>query len=451
VQPAVVFSAGGTVQASGGIYITRPADDELFRLCIDGEYANVLTSRQMGKSSLRVAVSDRLRREGIRIASIDLTSIGTQADSAEQWYVSFLETVEAHRQLTPTDRFSRYLLDVALAEVAGRVVVFVDEIDSTLSLPFGADDFFAAIRAMFNARAERPEASRLSFVFIGSVAPGDLIRDSSRTPFNIGRDVALTDFSEESVRPLAAGFGIAAEDRGHLMHRIFEWTAGHPYLTQRLAMAAAQELEAAQADFEGLVRRTFLTSGNKKDSNLEWVRDMLTERAPDREAVLTTWRDVLRRRRVLDEEASLAKSHLKLTGVVRAVSGRLEPRNRIYREAFDEVWAARHLPLELERQRRLKKYRRLAYIAAAVALMLAGVGSAMGILASRARQAQEVATLQRDNARTAEARAVSEQKLTESALREAQEQRSAAQEAARERASASLPRKPNICGFGLMN
>jgi len=66
----VVYSSGGTVQASGGTYIPRPADDELLRLCLDGVYAHVLTSRQMGKSSLRVAVTERLRAEGVRTSAV---------------------------------------------------------------------------------------------------------------------------------------------------------------------------------------------------------------------------------------------------------------------------------------------------------------------------------------------------------------------------------------------
>jgi len=129
----------GTVQASGGTYITRP------RTKTSSNSANKALTRtfllpQMGKSSLRVAVSERLRRSGIRIVSIDLTSIGTQSTTAEQWYVSFLETVEhdlhlktialdwweSHHHLTPTTRFTRYLLDVSLAEVPApaRIVIF---------------------------------------------------------------------------------------------------------------------------------------------------------------------------------------------------------------------------------------------------------------------------------------------------------------------------------------
>ena len=52
-------------------------------------------------------------------------------------------------------RFNNFLRDVILTEIREQVVIFIDEIDTTLRLPF-SDDFFAAIRATYNARASDP-------------------------------------------------------------------------------------------------------------------------------------------------------------------------------------------------------------------------------------------------------------------------------------------------------
>ena len=59
--PSITYSVGGTVQASGGYYVERSADQELLDLCLKGEFAYVLTSRQMGKSSLMIRTADTLR------------------------------------------------------------------------------------------------------------------------------------------------------------------------------------------------------------------------------------------------------------------------------------------------------------------------------------------------------------------------------------------------------
>ena len=45
-----------------------------------------------------------------------------------------------------------------------------------------------------------------------------------------------------------------------------------------------------------------------------------------------------------DEERSIVKNHLKLSGVVRREGSTLVVRNLIYREVFDEQWVRAHLP-----------------------------------------------------------------------------------------------------------
>ena len=81
-------------------------------------------------------------------------------------------------------------------------MVFVDEIDTTLRLGF-TDDFFASIRYLYNERASNKNLARLSFVLLGVASPGDLMKDTERTPFNIGQRVDLNDFTEdEALRDL---------------------------------------------------------------------------------------------------------------------------------------------------------------------------------------------------------------------------------------------------------
>jgi muramidase (phage lysozyme) len=94
-----------------------------------------------------------------------------------------------------------------------------------------------------------------------------------------------------------------------------------------------------------LVVSTFLGQQSEQDNNLQFVRDMLTNRAPESVLVLKTYREIWRgKRSVVDEEQSLVKSHLKLSGVVRREGRALQIRNRIYRQVFDGRWIQTHLP-----------------------------------------------------------------------------------------------------------
>ncbi len=259
---------GGTLAADAPSYIARPADDELYQSVLAGDYCYVLTPRQMGKSSLMTKTAARLRDEkGIHVAVVDLSGIGGDATSmtADQWYYGLANRLlrelkitmpladwwEAHIQLPPLDRLMIFFEDIILARLQGPVVIFVDEIDTTIKLPF-SDDFFAAIRACFNARANKPSFKRFSFVLLGVASPTELIRDAARTPFNIGKRIDLADFTEEEASLFLRGFMVGVRgDTNHqddsslnstqptavqLLKRILYWTNGHPFLTQRLCV-----------------------------------------------------------------------------------------------------------------------------------------------------------------------------------------------------------------------
>ena len=85
------FIAGGTLWREAPSYIRRPADDELFRLALDGEYCNVLAARQMGKSSLMVQTADCLHESGVRTAILDISTLGGGISIPEEWFYGFLD------------------------------------------------------------------------------------------------------------------------------------------------------------------------------------------------------------------------------------------------------------------------------------------------------------------------------------------------------------------------
>jgi hypothetical protein len=105
-------------------------------------------------------------------------------------------------------------------------VIFVDEIDSVLSLNFNIDDFFAVIRDCYNQRASKPDYRRLTFARIGVATPSDLIQDKRRTPFNIGRAIELTGFELQEARPLAFGLAQKVSNSQEVLKEILAWTGG---------------------------------------------------------------------------------------------------------------------------------------------------------------------------------------------------------------------------------
>jgi len=79
------YVTGGTLRHDAPSYVERRADRDLSEGLLNGEFCYVLTSRQMGKSSLMVRTVKRLHEAGVAVAVLDLTAIG-QNLTLEQWY-----------------------------------------------------------------------------------------------------------------------------------------------------------------------------------------------------------------------------------------------------------------------------------------------------------------------------------------------------------------------------
>ena len=119
------------------------------------------------------------------------------------------------------------------------------------------------------------------------------------------------------------------------------------------SLAESPPAEWTSAAVDQRIRDLFLRAGADTDSNLQFVRDMLTKKAFNREAVLRMYRNIRRGERVPDKELDQVASWLKLSGVVCRRDGVLRVRNAVYEHVFDEQWARDHLRLNVNWRRRL--------------------------------------------------------------------------------------------------
>jgi WD40 repeat protein len=463
------FITGGTLPQDALSYVVRSADTDLLDGLSNGEFCYVLDTRQSGKSSLKVRTAARLRQNDILVADLDLTHIG-RPDALDMWYYGVLLDLgdqldlteplrafwHAHkREVGPLHCWLLALRHVILTQIPGRLVLFIDEIDSVRSLPFSTDEFFAGIREWYNRRTQDPVCERLTFCLLGVATPTDLIQDARTTPFNIGRRIELNDFTPDEAAMLAVG--LQAKERGHwasgvrngeesverfalsvknsaqeqaesgaLLDRILYWTGGHPYLTQRLCHAVADQLATPENESARPIRHfhqfltpnaqrltlsslrvdrvcadLFLTArARETDDNLAFVWNRIL-RSGDVAGLLTMYRRILLGRRVRDDSANPLLAELKLAGIVRVEGGILRVRNRIYAREFDATWVRESMPdAEVRRQR--TAYRRGLFRASGVygAILLLICG-----LALTAVRQKQLSDRNAAHARAAEARA----------------------------------------------
>ena len=184
------YFTGGTLRLGAPSYVYRQADDDLYKALKASKFCYVLTSRQMGKSSLMVRTTVRLREEGlIKVVILDQLNLSKELENF--WTSADIKT----SGLGPLQRWMEALKQVILKATKEPCVIFIDEIDYVRSLNFSTDEFYAGIRECYTGRSEKADLGRLTFCLLGVATPSDLIRNVHTTPFNIGDRIELDDFT----------------------------------------------------------------------------------------------------------------------------------------------------------------------------------------------------------------------------------------------------------------
>jgi WD40 repeat protein len=393
------YQVGGSLKINAPSYAERQADSELYHALVADELCCVFSSRQMGKSSLRLRTRHRLQQAGFSCASIDMTRIGSENITPSQWYkgvvVDLLRSFNLfgkvnlkawwheREDLSVIQRLSQFVEDILLVQLKSeKIFIFVDEIDSVLGLSFPTDDFFALIRYCYNQRAENPEYNRLTWALFGVATPSDLITDRNRTPFNIGKSIELHGFQLLEVQPLAAGLEGKVANPTAVLKEILVWTGGQPFLTQKLCEIVVQARNSGsrgvqepralveakdhyKLDYhlpiinyhlinfyyqfpslilEKLVQTHIIENweANDEPEHLKTIRDRLLRNEQRAGGLLGLYQHILEGVEVATDD-SQEQIELLLSGLMVKQQGQLRVKNRIYQEVFNSAWVEKQL------------------------------------------------------------------------------------------------------------
>jgi WD40 repeat protein len=358
------FNVGAPLHAVRPGYIQRPADSLLFDTIVAGNYANVIAPGRTGKTSLIAATSARLQNNGFKVAVLDLAQISERdGDSdAGRWYYSIayrlsrqlrlktdLQTWwQDHSILSNRQRLVEFYAQIVLQNIPERIVIFIDEIQCVADLSF-AEHLLASVRAAHNARTTEPEFNRLSFVIVGECDQQGLVSDPQLSPFPVATEIRLGDFSRDDLDVFANELNLSSADAARALDRVYYWTSGQPYLSQKLCRAISREQLDGDID-EHVDRLAMHRLGGRaaisSEPHMSHLHRAVTRDRKNYESMLTTYGKVRKGMRVeYDPDSPRHRQLLALGLLVPDQKGMLQIRNRLYGSVFTARWANENLPL----------------------------------------------------------------------------------------------------------
>jgi hypothetical protein len=247
LDPQHLIVPGKTLEVGSRFYIARHTDEAVFRVLSNPlAMVTVLGARQTGKTSLILRVYADINRLGnqIRPILIDFQNISYKEfesvsliwraiaeEIARQLQLPGWSTSDWELDLSHDINFSNFLDHFVFEESESPLLMCLDNVDILFHWPIKSD-FFASMRAFYNRAVTDPAWGKVQWLLGTSSEPSFFISDLTRSPFNIGLRIELSNLTPKEVESFAARHGLNLDQ--HNVQRVMDYLGGHPYLVHLL-------------------------------------------------------------------------------------------------------------------------------------------------------------------------------------------------------------------------
>lgn len=246
-------------------YVVRPTDKEFYAaLALRDSIVLVKGTRQVGKTSLLARGLQQARDSGAKVALTDFQTFHTpQLVSPDSLYRALCSSISRQLKLgvkpeavwdpynSPNGNFVNYMENEVLAKLSVPFVWALDEVDRLFSCDF-ASDVFSLFRTWHSARVFDPWGpwSQLTLAIAHATETSLFIDDMNQSPFNVGTQLRLEDFTFEQVMDLNLRYGSPLRTEEEVS-RLFRLVGGQPYLVHH----SLNELRKRSLDLSSLERQ----------------------------------------------------------------------------------------------------------------------------------------------------------------------------------------------------
>lgn len=326
------------------LYVERTADRQI-RKIIDGmgRPGYILVARQMGKTNLLLHTKDSLQNDKVIFSYIDCSPISGLSET-ECFNFIIDETIETHyhifdkaereiEQIRNKANYSGYKMFTRelriLLKYVEKLVFMLDEIDALTRVDF-SDKVFSTIRSHYFSTSNHPELKKVTYILSGVIDPKHIIKDPNISPFNIGENIYMNDFSRTEFDSFIDKIGFNERYDDSLINRIYYWTKGNPRLTWDICLLMEDNTIKNIEELDREISKAYFVSYNK--APIDSIRENVKNDTELRDALILLY---------YNKGGSLSddtKSRLYLAGIIDFDAADPHFKNPILEKSLSYEW-----------------------------------------------------------------------------------------------------------------